>query len=92
MGYRALGYRALIRTAVFAALVAMAAVWQATSHAADQRLALPQVAASEGGSNFVPLAESCGSAGRWSAACEVACHAAGKATTAASTAVRISAL
>jgi pilus assembly protein CpaC len=55
MGYRALGYRALIRTAVFAALVAMAAVWQATSHAADQRLALPQVAASEGGSNFVPL-------------------------------------
>jgi pilus assembly protein CpaC len=55
MGYRALGCRALIRTAVFAALLAMAWAWQATSHAADQRLLLPQVAASESGSNFVPL-------------------------------------
>ena len=55
MGYRALCYRALMRAAVFAALLGLAAVWQATSHAADQRLPLPQVAASEGGSNFLPL-------------------------------------
>ena len=36
MVYRALGYRALIRTAAAAALVAVAAAWHATSHAAEQ--------------------------------------------------------
>jgi pilus assembly protein CpaC len=55
MGYRALGLRALIRTAAVVALVAIAAAWQTTSRAADQRLPLPQVAASESGSIFVPL-------------------------------------
>jgi pilus assembly protein CpaC len=53
MGYRALGFKALIRTAAVAALVGMALAWHATSRAAEPRL--PQLAASESGSSFVPL-------------------------------------
>jgi len=55
LGSRALGLRALIRTAAVVALVASVAAWQSTSRAAEQRLPLPQLAASEAGSAFVPL-------------------------------------
>jgi pilus assembly protein CpaC len=50
-----MGYRALIRTAVVAAMIASASAWHMTSHAAEQRLSPPQVVASENGSSFVPL-------------------------------------
>jgi pilus assembly protein CpaC len=50
-----MGYRALIRTAVLAAMVASVPAWLGSARAADQRPLLPQVAASENGSSFVPL-------------------------------------
>jgi pilus assembly protein CpaC len=50
-----MGYRALIRTAAVAAIVALAPAWHGTLHAAEQKLPVPQVAASEAGSTFVPL-------------------------------------
>ncbi len=54
-----MAYQALIRTAAMAAIVASAAAWhgmlRAAELGADARLPLPQVAASEAGSTFVPL-------------------------------------
>jgi pilus assembly protein CpaC len=54
-----MGYKALIRTVVVAALVALAPAWHGTLRAAelgaDARLPIPQVAASDAGSTFVPL-------------------------------------
>src|SRR5262249_2894706 len=52
---RQMGYRALIRTAGLAMIVASAPAWLGSAPAADQPLLLPQVAASESGSSFVPL-------------------------------------
>src|SRR5262244_2652835 len=52
---RQMGYSALIRTAAVAAIAASALAWHGTALAADQLLPLPQVAASENGSSFVPL-------------------------------------
>jgi len=54
-----MAYQALIRTAAVAAIVAVAAAWHGTLRAADAgadaRPPIPQVAASEYGSTFVPL-------------------------------------
>jgi pilus assembly protein CpaC len=54
-----MAYQALIRTAAVAAIVAVATAWHGTLRAADTgadaRSPLPQVAASEYGSTFVPL-------------------------------------
>ena len=55
MDDRALGFRALIRTAAVAALVALAPAWPQVARAAEQPLPIPQIAASEVGSSFVPL-------------------------------------
>ena len=56
---RHMGYKALIRTAAIAALVALAPAGHGTLRAgdagADARLPIPQVAASESRSIFVPL-------------------------------------
>jgi len=50
-----MGFKALIRTAALAAIVASAAAWHGLGQAAEQRLPMPQVAASENSSSFVPL-------------------------------------
>jgi pilus assembly protein CpaC len=54
-----MGYKALIRTAAIAAIVALAPAWHGSLRAAelgaDERLPIPQVAASDAGSTFVPL-------------------------------------
>ena len=59
-----MAYQALIRTAATAAIVAWAAAWHGTLHAAeagaDARLPIPQVAASDAGSTFVDLKVSVG--------------------------------
>ncbi len=50
-----MGCKALIRTAAIAAILAVAPIWHGILRAAEQKLPLPQVAASEAGSSFVPL-------------------------------------
>ena len=50
MDDRALGFRALIRTAAVAALVALAPARPHVARAAEQPLPIPQIAASEVGS------------------------------------------
>lgn len=54
-----MGRKALIRTAMVAAMVALAPAWHGTLRAAepgaDARLPIPHVAASDAGSTFVPL-------------------------------------
>ncbi len=50
-----MGCQALVRTAAVAAILALAPGWHGLVRAAEQRLPLPQLAASENSSNFVPL-------------------------------------